>query len=93
MTADRYRQTRMRSWLFLWIIALIWLLSIFGIPSGIVPLWLFGVITAVGFISAWWLNLRMVTMHRRIADGKCWKCGYALEGIDAKRCPECGMDV
>lgn len=93
MTADQYSQTRKRCWLYLWLTAVIWMLSILGIPSGFVPLWLFGIITAAGFLMAWWLNIRMVTMQRRIDDGKCWKCGYTLDGIDANRCPECGVDV
>lgn len=93
MTADQYRQTRKRGWIYLWLIVVIWIVSIQGIPSGLVPLWLFGVVTISSFITAWWLNLRLVTMRSRREAGRCWKCGYTLDGINATRCPECGVNV
>lgn len=80
-------------WSLLWVTGMIWMLSILGIPSGLVPLWLFGAVTVAVFITAWRLNLRLVTMRSRREAGRCWKCGYALDGINANRCPECGVNV
>jgi len=93
MSASDYRATRRRFWTFLWITAFAWLLCLLGVPWGLLPVWVFAAFSIAAFIATWWLNLRLVTMSRRREDGLCWKCGYRLEGIDSKHCPECGVAI
>ena len=92
-TTSDHRAARLRQWIFLWVVAFLWLLCLLGVPYGMVPVWLFAVASVAAFIAAWRLNLRLVTMSRRIEDGLCWKCGDRLEGIESKQCPECGAEV
>ncbi len=80
-------------WSLLWLIGVVWMITILGIPSGLIRWWMFGVITFGAFIAAWWLNLRLVNMLRQREAGRCWKCGYDLNGIDAVQCPECGIET
>jgi rubrerythrin len=28
---------------------------------------------------------------RRLRHGECFACGYALHGVEADKCPECGV--
>jgi len=93
MNASGYTSQRRRLWTFLWIVACAWLLCLMGVPYGLVPIWLFAAASVAAFMAAWWLNLRLVTMARRREDGLCWKCGYRLEGLDSKQCPECGAAI
>lgn len=47
------------------------------------------VLPIVGAVVA----VRAGRLHRRHARGACLACGYDLRGIDADRCPECGVGV
>lgn len=62
-----------------------------GVESRIVlvPLWLIAAI--LGGPLAWsWLRRRRV--RRRVADGRCVKCGYDRRGLGGgAACPECGV--
>ncbi len=57
--------------------------------------WLF--ITAllaigIGFYGCLQLALIRVHANQDTANSRCFKCGYALTGLDSTRCPECFLD-
>jgi hypothetical protein len=57
------------------------------------PIWclfLLAVWPAVGWLRRYVARVRA---NRRIARGECVACGYDLRGIDADRCPECGVSL
>ncbi len=53
-----------------------WLISGFRVCVGVVVLWLL-----------WRIGSALVLA----AEGKCVGCGYSLEGLVERRCPECGL--
>lgn len=91
--SDYYRTSRLRLWNALWIIAVVWLLTLMGLSSGLVNFWVFAGVSVGCFFGAYAVNLRMVRISRRIENGMCWKCGYRLDGIESTNCPECGSAI
>ncbi|MCA9275029.1 MAG: hypothetical protein KDA29_03290 [Phycisphaerales bacterium] len=64
-----------------------WWFSIAKTPQSsqmLIPLWA----PALGLlVQAWWVR------PKRLSKGHCVKCGYALAGVAAELCPECGATI
>lgn len=52
-----------------------------------IPIWSFGVLGMIAVTGFWWFRLR------RFEAGNCSTCGYSLEGLMGKACPECGATI
>jgi hypothetical protein len=67
------------------------------LPSPIVASFSFGlgfilllsVLSLAGIVVLWWFGLRPPPVRRP----SCGHCGYAVEGLEAMTCPECGRDL
>lgn len=46
---------------------------------------------AIGLLSLAEWNKTIRVPARRLRRGECDACGYALHGVEADRCPECGV--
>lgn len=40
-----------------------------------------------------WPFFRQYQRRRRVRDGKCLHCGYAIAGLTTRQCPECGKST
>lgn len=50
---------------------------------------LLGATTMSGWGSNWW---SAAYTARKLACGRCIRCGYSLTGLPTRKCPECGTD-
>lgn len=63
-----------------------WWFSIAKTPQSsqmLIPLWAPALVLLV---FGWWVR------PKRLSNGQCVKCGYALVGVATESCPECGVE-
>ena len=93
MRPANLNKDRARYWLCLWLVGFLCLFAVLGYPVGYLSLPMLGVISVGCFISAFWINNRLVTMGITRPIGHCPHCQYDFQGIHSDKCPECGTAI